>query len=100
MAFFVVGVEERFSRDILHDHEEHPVDLSGIVDTDQVRVGEVCHRFRFGLEGVAEREVAAEFTGKNFDRDIPIQSWLTSLVDGTRSALGNQVLEFERRQKL
>ena len=47
---------------------------------------------RFGWERLAiafasawkelRGEVAAEFKGKDFDRDIPIESGLTCLVDG------------------
>ena len=95
----VGGVEEGFSRHILHDDVEHAVDLAEVVNADEIGVIEAGHGLGFGLESGAECGVLAELAGQDLDGDGPVQRLLDRAIDRAHAAGGDQGFDFITREK-
>ena len=89
----VCGVVEGFAVNELHDDIEHSVDVTEVVDADEVGVIEAGHRFGLGLEAGTELFVGAEFAREDFDGDGAIEGASSGLVDGTHAAGRDEALD-------
>lgn len=90
----VGGMEERLPGNILHDDVEHAVDLTEVVNADEVGMVEAGHGFGLGLEARAKSGVLAELIRQDFDRNGAVERFLDGSIDGAHSAGGNQGFEF------
>ena len=86
-------VVEGFSLNELHDDEEHPVNVTEVVDGDEVRVIEACHGLGLCFKGGAETGVFTELAGKDFNRDRAIEGFLAGLVDCSHATLGDECFQ-------
>ena len=86
------GVIEGFALHILHNDEEHAVDIAEVINPDKIRVIEAGHGLGLGLglEGFTKVLIGSELTGKNFDRNGPVEGFLECLVDRSHSAFGDK----------
>ena len=86
-------VVERFAGDKFHHDEEHSASFTKVIDADQVRVVELRHRFRFGLERGSEYRILAEPLREDLDGDWTVERSLASLVNRPHASLGDKPLE-------
>src|SRR5204862_3412209 len=72
---------ERRAGDVLHDDERKAVDLTDVVDADDVRVGELGEGPRFLHEELAQGAVGRGVRVEDLDRDLAAERGVLSEVD-------------------
>ena len=81
---------ERLPFHQLHNDEEHPICVTKVVDSDEIRMIEPCHGFGFGLETGPELGVGAELAGQDLDGDCPVEGDLTGGIDCAHATLRDE----------
>lgn len=89
------GMSQPFSGNVFHDYIEESTGFPRVVYADEVGMCEAGHRFRTGFA----RTVADGYERNEFDRNIAVERALAGFENRAGISFGDQVFEFERRQK-
>ena len=76
----------------LHDNIEQAIDLSKIINADEVGVIQLRHAFGFRFKGCPKLSIFAKMSREYFDCDGAIQRALARHVDSPHATLGNKGL--------
>ena len=86
---FVARIVKGLSLHQFHHDVGHAVGLSEVVDPDEIRVIQFCHRPGLGLELFFER-VVIEFPRQEFDRHRTVERYLLGGVNRSHASGGDQ----------
>ena len=79
------------ARDTLHDDVEHALDITVIIDIDQMRVAEIRHGFGISFKSFAPEIRLNHGRRQNFDGNLALQRCLHSAVESARAVRGDQL---------
>jgi len=77
---------QRRAGDVLHDDERQSIDLTDVVDADDVRMGELRERPRLFDEELSERAVGRRLGVEHLHRDLAAEGGVLREIDLRRSA--------------